>query len=155
SSADSSPRSPCATWTAETRYPRVPSTCQRQVESAPPETRHVTSPPGSIRSRRRIQDSTRPAGELSIPELCSHRKRSERGSAAPLLEQACRSGGIRRGDSVRRRMLERDHERCGDKSLDTVEEIADAERVADEQDRRLRALEHAAQPAGEARRRLS
>ena len=34
-------------------------TCQRQVESAPPETRQVTSPPGGMSSCRRMSSSTR------------------------------------------------------------------------------------------------
>src|SRR3954452_20051328 len=34
-------------------------TCQRQVESAPPETRQATSPPGSTRLCSRIEASTR------------------------------------------------------------------------------------------------
>ena len=36
-----------------------PSACQRQVESAPPETRQGTSPPGSIRPCSRMKPSTR------------------------------------------------------------------------------------------------
>ena len=40
------------------RYPSSRSTCQRQVESAPPETRHVTAPPGAISSCPRMSAST-------------------------------------------------------------------------------------------------
>ena len=59
SSSDSAPRSRWLTWSAETPYPSARSTCHRHVESAPPETRQVTSPPGAIRSRSRMNASTR------------------------------------------------------------------------------------------------
>src|SRR3972149_914584 len=42
------------------RSPCARSPCQRHVESGPPETKHVTSPPGSISLYRRTYSSTRP-----------------------------------------------------------------------------------------------
>ena len=42
SSSDSRPRRPWFTCNGETSYPSSRRMCQRQVESAPPETRHVT-----------------------------------------------------------------------------------------------------------------
>ena len=70
---------------AAREYPSARSTCQRHVESAPPETRHVTSPPGSISPWRRMCASTRAATSTpgSVPRAQSTCGASaKRGAAA-------------------------------------------------------------------------
>ena len=66
SASASAPRRPWWTWTAPTSVPELRgATCQRHVESAPPETRQVTSPPGSIRAFARTCASTRSSTSTS------------------------------------------------------------------------------------------
>ena len=73
---------------------RSRAACQRQVESAPPETRHVTSPPGSIRSWRRMCVSIRsrmlhsaPLCRRIGPAACSTRRPSSGARAARRLRE--------------------------------------------------------------------
>ena len=88
------------------------STCQRQVESAPPETSAVTSPPGGISSCSRMCSSTRARSSSLTATVLQRREASEqrRDVAAELGERllvaqtgrcARSSPGRRRGTSAR------------------------------------------------------